>query len=615
MMRGTNMLKYQLNGWTLWWVSAPTGKNLRCMLLSFLISLTFSISCAQNSYQPPNVILVIADDIGYGDHGFSGNDKIKTPHLDAFYKQSVRFTDFHVSPTCSPTRAALMTGRYNNRVGVWHTIMGRELLFADETILPQIFAENGYATAMFGKWHLGYAYPFRPIDRGFQEVVRISGGGTGQGPDYWGNDSFDDTYSHNGAYQKYHGFSTDVFFNQAIQFIEKNKNNPFFLYLATPTAHEPLNLPEKYFDLYKNDDELSEELKRFYGLITNIDDNFQRLENALEQLRLLENTIVIYMTDNGTGEHGFNDGLRGIKSSAYEGGHRVPFMIRWPGGGIGGGKDISQLSAHIDVLPTLVNLCRLHFVPNKPLDGESLVPVLKGKTPEWKDRVLVVNSQRSENLVKWRNTAVMQNNWRLVNRNELYNIADDPGQKNDISSKNPLVVAWLSTAYDKFWQSLVAEGINQRYAYIRVGTPYQNPARISAHDMHTALHELSWNQRGALLASGAPGTLKVEFVTPGKYQISLMRYPPESGLTFNAEVPAEEKHLQIQQPLPAARQVHLTEATLVVAGIHKTMPIGKDDQAVVFEVFVPAGKYDMQAVLMDKEGRHYPAYYTYVKKL
>jgi arylsulfatase A-like enzyme len=200
----------------------------------------------RNQGKPPNVVLVVTDDQGYGDLGCHGNPILRTPNLDALYRQSVRLTDFHVGPTCAPTRASLMTGRYCNRTGVWHTIMGRSLLRRDEVTMADVFAAGGYRTGIFGKWHLGDNYPFRPQDRGFHEVLVHGGGGVGQTPDTWGNDYFDDTYLHNGTPEKFSGYCTDVWFDGAMRFIEANRDRPFFAYLATNAPHSPYNVSERY---------------------------------------------------------------------------------------------------------------------------------------------------------------------------------------------------------------------------------------------------------------------------------------------------------------------------------------------------------------------------------
>lgn len=574
--------------------------------------------------QKPNVIIVITDDQGYGDLGFHGNKMIRTPHLDAFFGESVRATNFHVSPTCAPSRGALMTGRYTDRVGTWHTIAGRSLLYGDEKLLPQVFGENGYATGMFGKWHLGDNYPFRPEDRGFQEVVRHGGGGVTQGPDYWGNDYFDDTYWHNGEPEKYEGYVTDVFFKEGLKFIENNKDRPFFMYLATNAPHSPYHVPEKYYRMYEDRDGLLGHQKRFYGMITNIDDNFGRLEEKLEELGIAENTILIFMTDNGTAAgfreqdgtvHGYNAGLRGTKNSEYDGGHRVPFAIRWPAGGLDQGRDVDQLLAHIDVLPTLAELAGLRYTTAKPLDGRSFASLLRRDTADWPHRTIITDSQRTLNLVKWHKSAVMDDTWRLVNGKELYNINKDRGQTKDVAAAYPEVVRRLRESYETWWTSLEEQKINQRYAYIKAGSPYENPVRLSSHDMQIYPISHAWHQNGALEAAPGQGVLKIEIVRDGNYRVSLRRYPRESGLSFNQKVPAREATLEISSPMPGSAAVNMTKATLYLGGISETKPIGENAAEVSFEGYIPAGKYDMIAFLTDEEGRVYPSYYTYIEKL
>jgi len=562
----------------------------------------------------PNIIIVITDDQGMGDLGCLGNPVIKTPHLDNFYSDAVRFTNFHVSTTCAPTRGALMAGRHTNRLNVFHTIAGRSLLFEDEVILPQLFAQNGYTTGMFGKWHLGDNYPYRPEDRGFQEVVRHGGGGITQGPDYWMNDYFDDTYWHNGKTEKYTGYCTDVFFSEAMNFIEKNKNNPFFCYLSTNAPHSPLNLPKQYLQMYK-DQNLPESVQRFYGMITNIDDNFKKLQDKLDSLNLTANTIFVFMTDNGTanGHVIFNAGLRDRKASMYEGGHRVPFFIRWPNGKLTGGKDIHTLAAHYDLLPTFVDLLGFNFSPSKPLDGTSLKPLLYGEEKNWPDRILYVDTQRLQNLVKYRQYSVMMNDWRLVNGNELYNLKNDLGQVNNVIDRYPEIAKQLADGYEKWWKSIKNEGVNEKYAYIKVGSPYENPSRISAHDMLTSVYN-NWHQNHAVTAGKTDGIWKIEFVEDGEYSISLRRFPRESGLAINENFPRQKKTIELDSVMPAAVKTDFEKAYLSVAACQKTRDITEGSSEVTFESFIPAGKYDMVAQLIDRDGRVYPAYYVYIQK-
>ena len=571
------------------------------------------------SKQKPNVIIVITDDQGKGDLACEGNKFVKTPNIDKFYSDAVRFTNYHVSTTCAPTRGAIMTGRHSNRVNVFHTINGRSILFEDEVTLPQIFAQNGYTNAMFGKWHLGDNYPFRPEDRGFHEVIRHGGGGVGQGPDYWGNDYFDDTYWHNSKMEKYDGYCSDVFFNGALDFIETNKDKPFFCYISTNAPHSPYNLPKDYFDLYqgKKYKDINERTLRFYGMITNIDDNFKKLEDKLDDLGIADNTIVIFTTDNGTaaGRSVYNAGLKGGKGSQYEGGHRVPLYIRWPDGKLTGGKDIDELVAHYDLLPTFVDLLGLDFNPVKKLDGKSLTPLLEAKNDTWENRILYMDTQREQNLIKYRKYTVMDKDWRLVDGKELYNINTDLGQENNIISAHPEVAARLGVGYETWWQSFVDEKVNERYAYIKVGSPKENPSRISAHDMIVGKYSGSWHQNGAITGTRAGGKWKIEFVEDGDYKISLRRFPRESNLAINATFPAQEKAIEYDKTSPAGVKSDFKEAFLYVANISKTLEIKTDQDEVTFTGKIPAGKYDMEAQLIDELGRVHPAYYVYVEKI
>ncbi|MBU2929891.1 arylsulfatase [Winogradskyella psychrotolerans] len=588
---------------------------LTVLLLLLPIAVLAQNKSPKNS--KPNIILVITDDQGMGDLSCIGNPYVKTPNIDKFYSDAVRLTNYHVSTTCAPSRGSLMTGRHTNRVNTYHTITGRSLLFEDEIILPQIFAQHGYTNGMFGKWHLGDNYPFRPEDKGFDEVVRHGGGGISQGPDYWHNDYFDDTYWHNGQLEKYNGYCTDVFFSEAINFIEDNKDKPFFCYIATNAPHGPLNLPEEYLNIYKDHEKIPERLQRFYGMITNIDDNFKLLEDKLDALNLTDNTIVIFTTDNGTagGHRVFDAGLKGGKGSVYDGGHRVPFFIRWPNGQLTGGKDIDNLVAHYDLLPTFVDLFGIEYESAKPLDGKSLKPLLYEDNPTWENRILYMDTQRLQNLIKYRTYTVMDDNWRLINGKELYDMRTDRGQTNNIIEKHPKEVARLAKGYEKWWQSIMAENPNERYAYIKVGSPNENPSRISAHDMLTGKHNGSWHQDGASKAVQANGRFKIEFVEDGEYAISLRRFPRESGLAINATFPAQEKRIELDKVMSGSEKSDFEKAYVYVANLEKELKIEQGQEEVTFTNTIPAGKYDLEAQLIDKDGRIYPAYYIYIEKL
>jgi len=558
--------------------------------------------------RPPNVILLITDDQGYGDLSCHGNPVLKTPHLDRLYGQSVRFTNFHVDPTCSPTRASLLTGCYSSRAGVWHTIMGRSLLAADETTMADLFSRNGYRTGIFGKWHLGDNYPYRPQDRGFDESVVIGGGAIGNAPDFWGNDYFDDTYRHNGKWQKYTGYCTDVFFDEAMKFMTSDPNRPFFVYLPTNTPHWPHNVAEKYSRPYL--EAVPERMATFYGMIANIDENVGRLLNFLKEKGLEENTILVFLTDNGTSfgarwdetgkmTAGFNAGMRGHKGSIYEGGHRVPCFIRWPRRGINGGRDVHRLSAHIDLLPTLAELCGLKGTERLALDGKSLVPLLEGKGDAWPDRTLFVHNQRVDFPIRGKDFAVMTDRWRLINGRQLYDMRKDPGQMRDVAAEHPQVVRDLNAAYDRWWEDISVRF--DEYSWIVVGSEYEDPVKLTSHDIHG---QVGWDHVHVRRNSRCDGFWAVDFVREGLYEIRLMRWPEEAGIPI-LETPE------------GATEMRLTHARLKVAAVDLSRPVRQGDRSVDFQVRIPKGKTRLQAWFIDgrENGKTNSAFYVYVKRL
>ena len=514
-------------------------KNL-ATLLSFLL-FCGSSGPLQAADRKPNVVLVITDDQGYGDVAVHGNRMIQTPNMDRLHSISVRLTDFHVDPTCSPTRSALMSGRYSTRTGVWHTIMGRSIMDSAELTIAEVFKAAGYVTGMYGKWHLGDNYPCRPQDQGFDETFYNGGGGVGQTPDYFGNDYFDDTYFRNGKPEKAQGYCTDVWFREAISFIEKNKERPFFTYLSTNAPHGPFLVAESYKIPYQKKG-VQGSMAPFYGMITNIDENLGRLMKKLDELDLEKNTILIFMTDNGTAAGagrrsrgkkapgaaakkwpGFNAGMRGQKGSSYDGGHRVPFFIRWPAGGIKGGRDIETLSAHIDVLPTLAQLCGIKIPEGPPIDGKSLAPLLRGEEPVWPDRTLFVHSHRIEQVKQGRNNSVMTKRWRLVGNKELNDITADPAQAKNIAANHPGVVKTLNGAYDEWWKSL--SPVFTDTVHLVLGNPAENPANLTCHDWHTNNGPVPWNHGHIRKGPVANGFWAVNFEKAAKYEITLRRWP------------------------------------------------------------------------------------------
>jgi len=556
----------------------------------------------------PNVIVLMTDDQGYGDLGCHGNPIVKTPNIDKLHARSVRLTNFHVSPTCSPTRASLMTGRYCNRTGVWHTIMGRSLLRADEVTMADVFSASGYRTGIFGKWHLGDNYPFRPQDRGFDESLVHHGGGIGQGIDYWGNDYFDDTYFRNGRPEKFKGYCTDVWFDEAMKFIESNKEQPFFCYIPTNAAHGPFFVAERYSKPYR-DKGLEPSLAAFYGMITNIDENMGRLMVRLYRLGLSEDTILVFMTDNG-GEPAENrdryrGGMRGFKGSQYDGGHRVPCFIRWPGGAFEGGRDVGRLTAHIDLVPTLIELCGLKKPGGVKFDGMSLASLLAGGGAEWAERVLVTDSQRVDHPIKWRQSATMTDRWRLIDGRKLYDIKADPGQKIDIAVKHPEVVKKLRGAYEKWWAD-VSERFDE-YCEIVIGSEEQNPTCLMSHDIHG---QVVWNHEQVRAGARADGFWAVEVAREGVYEFTLRRWPEEVNRPISGLVDIDKEDEEYEV-------ITATDARLKVADFDETKPVGPEAMEVKFEERLKAGKTRVQAWFVNGlgDGRTFGAYYVYVKRL
>lgn len=440
-------------------------RNLRRWLSVLLVLVGFAdATIAADSTKPPNIVLVMTDDQGYGDLGFTGNPILKTPHLDAFARQSVRFTDFHVSPTCAPTRASLMTGRHEFRSGVTHTIHERERLSLKAVTLPQILKTVGYTTGIFGKWHLGDEDAYQPSRRGFDEVFIHGAGGIGQTyagscGDAPGNTYFDPAIRHNGRFVKTKGYCTDVFFSQALQWMDAKRKakSPFFAYITPNAPHAPLQCPEEYIQRYAG--KVDTNAAKFFGMIANTDDNFGRLITKLDEWGIARDTLVIFMTDNGgtVGVKIFNAGMRGAKNTPYEGGVRVPSFWRWPAG-FAGGRDCAALTAHVDILPTLAEMTGAKL-PDIALDGRSLLPLLKHPQADWPDRFLFTHIGRWEKgragESKFANCAVRNSRFRFVNNQELYDLKTDPGEMNNVIGEHPEVVTRMRAAYDQWWSEIL----------------------------------------------------------------------------------------------------------------------------------------------------------------
>ncbi len=514
---------------------------MRFFILSLFLGFGFWAPCSAAGR--PNVVLVITDDQGYGDLGCNGHPWARTPHLDKLHSEAVALDDYHVAPTCSPTRCGLLTGHWTNRTGVWHTVNGRSMLRENEVTLGQLLKDNGYATGMFGKWHLGDNFPYRPEDRGFTEVYRHGGGGVGQTPDLWDNNYFDGRYWHNGKIVPARGFCSDVFFDFGIRFIRDcaREEKPFFAYICTNAPHGPLHCPQKYMDMYPG---RSKAEQAYYGMITNIDDNVGRTRKALAELGVADNTIFIFTTDNGTtvGRNVFNAGMRGSKGSEYDGGHRVPFLLHWPSGKLTEKRSVKTLTSFVDIVPTLLDLCNAKKTPaGLKFDGVSIRNLLyQGDHDGWLDRFLITDSQRVRDPIKWRKSAVMSEEWRLINGKELYQIDEDPGQKLDVASKYPEQVTRMRAFYEKWWTEL--EPTFSQTTEIYLGHRDHPRVSLTSHDWIQEQNP-PWNQGHIRRGSGAkdgkhPGHWAVKVVKKGKYSFELRRWPAEANKPINAGLPA-----------------------------------------------------------------------------
>lgn len=573
--------------------------------------------------QRPNVILVVTDDQGYGDIAAHGNPIIRTPNLDRLHDESVRLTDFHVDPTCAPTRSALMSGKFAHRARVWHTIQGGNYLREGEVTMADVFKHNGYDTAMFGKWHLGANYPYRPMDRGFDEWLGLGDGGTGTSDDWFWNDRMNDTYWHNGEREYRAGYNTDVFFSAALDFVKhRSSDKPFFIYLPTYDPHAPYTYFEPGFgksgDYYRAKG-LNRELAAFYTEIERVDWNLGRLRQALADAGVADNTILIFMTDNGSphGEESFNAGMSGKKGSVTEGGHRVPCFIDWPAGKLGEPRDVLALTAHIDLLPTLTELCSMDLPKPIDFDGQSLVPLLRGVAVDWPDRTLVVERQRElkHNLTF---NAIMTQQWRLVSHNKLYDIRKDPGEKTDISKQHPEVVQRLLKEFERYWVRVIPD--DRGFPIPIAGTPHDKELLLSFSDLRGG-EAFSHGQAAA--GKAVTGDYHLEAAESGIYEFEVCRWPREADAAISG-VPVVTKKADGWSPegpitalLYSGKFVSMPIAavSLQVGDFSEKRTVTASDRSVVFDVALPKGRTVVNAAFYDQAGTSLTkAYYVYVRK-
>lgn len=522
-------------------------------LIFFVILIqTFLFSCVQDENRAssksdrPNVILIMTDDQGIGDFGFNGNPYVKTANLDKLASESLNLTNFYVSPVCAPTRASLMTGRYSERTGVYDTYNGGAIMSQEEVTIAEILRDSGYKTGIFGKWHLGDNYPYRPIDQGFDEALVHRGGGIGQPGDYANYFAGDSSYFNpvlfrNGKPTETSGYCSDVFSNAAMDFIKghnsSGEDKPFFVYLSYNAPHTPLQLPQEYYDMYKDiefdvnafamEDEAVKNMserdieaaKRVYGMVTNIDDNIGKLMDVLKNEDLEQNTIVVFLTDNGPQQVRYKLGLRKRKSSVYSGGVRVPCLIRYPQK-FQEKRDMNTRLAHIDLLPSILDLCGINQ-PEHMIDGLSLINENENAINAFSERTLFFEWGRGFP-VKYRNFAAISGDYKLVgntgansdiNDFELYHLASDPFEKTNRIEEEVETASGLKRSMDSWYEEIIDEKNNNSVLPANIGSDFENPAVLNRNDAKGS--PPPWG-RGSVL-----GYWDVKILETGNYDVKI----------------------------------------------------------------------------------------------
>ena len=419
----------------------------------------------------PNVVIVMTDDQGFGDVHSHGNELIDTPIHDQIANEGVRFDRFYVSPVCAPTRASLLTGRYHLRTGVHGVTRGYEIMRDDEVTIAELLKSNGYVTGAFGKWHNGSQYPHHPNGQGFDEFLGFCAG-------HW-NNYFDTTLDHNGKSVLSKGYMVDALTDAAISFIEQNKSKPFLCYLPYNTPHTPWQVPDNYFKKYIDRGIKDPKVACAYAMVENIDYNMGRILAKLKELKIDDDTIFVFLTDNGPNGLRYNSNMKGRKGSAHEGGVRVPLFIRYPSR-IKPRSKVSTIAAHIDLLPTIMDLCGINDYKTKPLDGKSLVPLIDDKNTVWEERLLFTAWGGTK--LKDSKKAVRSKRWRAVDERrgwELYDMLNDPDQKKNLASIKVDQLFKFKIAYKDWFRKVTLDGFDS--VAIQVGHKERDEVILEGH--------------------------------------------------------------------------------------------------------------------------------------
>ena len=548
----------------------------------------------------PNVLIVMTDDQGIGDFSVMGNPVLKTPHFDAFAKQAVRLTDFHVSPMCSPTRGQLMTGLSALRNGATSVTAGRTFLRPGLPTMPEVFARTGYKTGIFGKWHLGDSYPHRPMDKGFQECVYHLGWGMLVSTPEFDWPLINGRYFHNGVEKRFTGHCTDLWFDSAMAWMKERKarGEPFLCYLPTNAPHAPCIDLDEYVKPYQGKGPAG-----FFGMISHLDRRFGDLDRFLADEKLRDDTIVVFMTDNGgtAGVNIFNAGLRGRKTQYYDGGHRVPCWVRWPNGKLGDPRDINVPTQNTDLLPTLCDLCGVPqpkwAAADDPYRGMSLASLLRGVQEESPNRKLVVQYGQ---VPKKFDSCVIWNNWRLVKGEELYDIVADRAQKTNVADRHPDVVQVMRDHYEAWWKGL--EPILNDFVPISVGAKRQPVVELTSGDWEGIYADNSGYVREAVGGpTGGHWHIKVE--EPGEFEFVLRRWPEQTKAALS-----EKYEPSAKSPGNKAKQVTvgfptIAAATVEIAGVKAGTKADPKATGATVTAKLPAGKTTLKAWFSDAAGK------------
>lgn len=554
----------------------------------------------------PNVLVILTDDQGFGDCSFYGNPVLRTPHMDALAGGGISFDQFHVTPMCAPTRGAFLSGVHPLRNMALSTTDGRHCLRPDLPCLPQAFADAGYRTALFGKWHQGRNWPNRPQDKGIQHFRGFYGFGTTGISCRW-NCDYQDPWliDETGREFQAEGFCTDVFFTEAMDWIDAGED-PFFAVVSTNAPHFPFWAPRDLADKYRHTDN-----PEFFAMMENLDDNLGRIEAFLAERGLRDDTIVLYFTDNGPvgGRSTYTAGLRGGKGTPWEGGHRVPLWMRWPGGGLQGGRVVKGLTTVEDLFPTLCDLCGVPPPSQAEFDGMSLAPALRGQA-EVPDRQLVVQIDRGS--LDPKTACIMRGPWRVLWCDSLYNVHDDPGQDVNIIRGNPGVFTDLWCDYQRWYGP--RSGPAQEHLPEHIGHPHQDLVILDASEAIGGTDGQAGVRTGSA-KKAKQGPWLVEAHRGGRYEVTLRRWPVESGLDLDQGCPPFETRCSGPAE-PEGIAFPIAQAILEVDGFPHVAGISADRTGIRFDLHLDAGRHELCGAFYDADRRPLcPAFYAEIRQI